>query len=59
MRRCARYRRLRFLDQGSRERVDKRRTTMGQANHPSPAHDAAYPAPQRKPLVRAAAISYF
>ncbi len=35
------------------------RTTMGQANNHSPAHAAAYPAPLCKPLVRAAAISYF
>ncbi|MBB4656055.1 hypothetical protein GGR73_002618 [Xanthomonas sp. F14] len=57
--RCAHPRWLWFLNERSGGRTDMQRTTMGQANHGSPAHAAAYPAPQRKPLVRAAAISYF
>ncbi|NJB78311.1 hypothetical protein [Xanthomonas arboricola] len=48
-----------FLNERSGGREDMQRTTMGQADHPSPGHAAAYPARQRKPLVRAAAISYF
>jgi hypothetical protein len=57
--RCAHPRRLRFLNEHSGGRTDMQRTTMGQANHHSPANAAAYPAPLCKPLVRAAAISYF
>ncbi|PPT96702.1 hypothetical protein XarbCFBP7408_17295 [Xanthomonas arboricola pv. guizotiae] len=57
--RCAHPRWLWFLDERSGGRADMPRTTMGQADRHSPAHAAAYPAPQRKPLVRAAAISYF
>jgi hypothetical protein len=57
--RCAHPRRLRFLNARSGGRTDMQRTTMGQADHPSPAHAAAYPAPPCKLLVRAAAISYF
>ncbi|PPT78488.1 hypothetical protein XarbCFBP8152_12400 [Xanthomonas arboricola] len=55
---CVHPWRLRPLDDSS-GRVDERRTTMGQADHHSPAHAAAYPWPLCKPLVRAAAISYF